>query len=105
MHTSGLGAVGHTHIRQHTSAYVSIRRRMHTGGLGGVGKLLDDARVVGAYKRPRNTYTSPYRSNTSPYVTLRHMSPYVSMRQLTSAYVSIRQHTSAYGSIREGAAR
>jgi hypothetical protein len=73
---------------------------MHTGGLGGVGKLLDDQRVVGAYKRPRNTYTSAYvsiRQNTSAYVSIRqHTSAYVSIRQHTSAYVSIHQHTAAY---------
>jgi hypothetical protein len=55
-----------TCVRQHTSAYVSIRQ--HT----------------------------PYSAAASLNTCVRHTSVYVSIRQHTSAYVSIRQHTSAY---------
>jgi hypothetical protein len=72
-------------IRQHTSAYVSIRQ-------------------PSAYVSIRQ-HTSAYvsiRQHTSAYVSIRqHTSAYVSIRQHTSAYVSIRQHTSAYVSIRQ----
>jgi hypothetical protein len=57
----------HMHIRQHTSAYDSIRQPLGMPG-------------------------SP-----AAYVSIRqHTSAYVSIRQHTPAYVSIRQHTSAY---------
>jgi hypothetical protein len=59
--------VNHASIRQHKSAYVSIRRG----------------------SRPRG-------SRIYIYTLCQHTSAYVSIRQHTSAYVSIRQHTSAY---------
>ncbi len=62
-----------TAIRQHTSAYVSIRCA------------------------PKHTHSS-IDPRSDRYVSIRqHTSAYVSIRQHTSAYVSIRQHTSAYG--------
>jgi hypothetical protein len=62
-------------MRQHTSAYVSIR-----------------SGYVGIRRR-----TSAYVSIRQHTVRIRrHTSAYVSIRQHTSAYVSIRQHTSAY---------
>jgi hypothetical protein len=70
-------------IRQHASAYVSIRQ--HTGRQGA----------------PVLNTTAAYvsiRQHTSAYFSIRqHTLAYVSIRQHTSAYVSIRQHTSAYG--------
>jgi len=49
--------------------------------------------------KPRAQARHPQPSS-SPYVTIQHMSPYVSIRHHTSAYFSIRQHTSAFVSIR-----
>jgi hypothetical protein len=57
----------HTYMRQHTSAYVSIRQH-----------CILVARVLAL-------------APLSPY----NMYAYVSIRQHTPAYVSIRQHTSA----------
>jgi hypothetical protein len=73
-------------IRQHTSAYVSIRQ--HTAPL-----------QLQAPLQLRCQYL--YFLYYSAYVSIRqHTSAYVSMRQHTSAYVSIRQHTSAYVALR-----
>ncbi len=64
-------------IRQHTSAYVSIRSNLISS--------------------PLPTVKVPYiRQHT--YIS-QDTSAYVSIRQHTPAYVSIRQHTSAYGRI------
>jgi hypothetical protein len=57
------------YVRQHSSAYVSIRQR-----------------------RDRGPTCSSIRQHTSAYVSI--YAAYVSIRQHTSAYVSIRQHTS-----------
>ena len=73
-------------IRQHTSAYVSIRQ--HTNLLGKLGSLRHDLDVEGKDERE-----------------VLHTSAYVSIRQHTSAYVSIRQHTSAYVNIEPGVSR
>jgi hypothetical protein len=104
------------HIRQHTSAYVSIRQ--HTSAY-----MYSRSSDIG-YASPVCAHTSAYvsiRQHTSAYVSIRqHLSireavisgtprlfariayvTYVSIRQHTSAYVSIRQHTSAYVSIRQ----
>jgi hypothetical protein len=70
-------------LRQHTSAYVSIRQ--HTSGVHSVHQRLPQ----------RLHYAAP-----SAYVSIRqHTSAYVSIRQHTTAYDSIRQHTSAHVSI------
>jgi hypothetical protein len=62
-------------IREHTSAYVSIRQRLACGRLR------------------RRKGRSP---SATAYVSIRqHTSAFISMRQHASAYVSIRQHTSA----------
>jgi hypothetical protein len=71
-------------IRQHTPAYVSIRRHLGDGSVA----------MLAAYVS--------IRQHTPAYVSIRqHMPAYVSIRQHTSAYVSIRQHPSAYVSIRQ----
>jgi hypothetical protein len=75
-------------IRQHTSAYVSIRQHSYCTKL----------------RTFCTEHTSAYvsiRQHTSAYASIRqHTSAYASIRQHTPAYVSIRQHTSAYVSIR-----
>ncbi len=69
-------------MRQHTSAYVSIRRTSH--------------------KTCTPFASASIRPHTSAYVSIRqHTSAYVSIRQHTSAYVSIRLHMPAYVSIRQ----
>jgi hypothetical protein len=60
-------------LRQHTSAYVSIRA----------------ASIAAAYPTGSDALHTSAPSQ-------QHTSAYVSIRQHTSAYVSIRQHTSAY---------
>ncbi len=94
-------------IRQHTSAYVSIRQAYVS---------ICQMRICSRAQHSQQ-HTSAYvsiRQHTSAYVSIRqHTSAYVkcesavgrstlnSIRQHTSAYVSIRQHTSAYVSIRQ----
>ena len=68
----------HVSIRQHTSAYVSIRQHEEQVVVQGVLEVLDDA-----LQR-----ASAIRQHTGR------------IRQHTSAYVSIRQHTSAYVSMK-----
>jgi hypothetical protein len=76
-------------LRQHTSAYVSIRQ--HT-------PEVEDERVAcNLHVRRTSAYVS-IGQHTSAYVSMRQHTAYVSIRQHT-AYVSIR-HTSAYVSIR-----
>jgi hypothetical protein len=85
-----LSIVPYVSIRQHTSAYVSIR--------GAEGYLS----IV--------PYVS-IRQHTSAYVSIRQRTsaygaPKATYQQcLTSAYVSIRQHTSAYVSVRQHTGR
>jgi hypothetical protein len=70
-------------IRQHTSAYVSIRRKETlTRCVRACGCICSGVQALIRY----NYYTSAY----------------VSIRQHTSAYVSIRQQTSAYPKRRRG---
>ncbi len=95
-HTSAYVSIRHLRasaptcsIRQHTSAYVSIRQ--HTSAYVTCVQVLQPSAYVSI------------RQHTSAYVTCVQVlqpSAYVSIRQHTSAYVSIRQHTSAYVSIR-----
>jgi hypothetical protein len=73
-------------MRQHTSAYVSIRQHTSSNAVS----LYQVFAGEGAAGALNSAFIAP---------------AYVSIRQHTSAYVSIRQHTSAYVSIRhEGAA-
>jgi hypothetical protein len=95
--------VAYVSIRQHTSAYVSIRH------------ILASTSTPVYANRWCTEHTSAHvstRQHTSAYVSIRqptsadvsrrqHTSADVSKRQHTSAYVSIRQHTSAYVSIRQ----
>jgi hypothetical protein len=103
-------------IRQHTSAYVSIRQ--HTAGV----QLARDSITC------KHTSYVSIRQHTSAYVSIRqHTSAYVSIRWHTAggvqlaqeiakgeagwgngratSYVSIRQHTSAYVSLRPNGRR
>jgi hypothetical protein len=84
-------------IRQHTSAYLSIRQHSR-----GTDVFPRDIRLLPT--------PSPacIRQHTSAYVSIRqHTSAYLSIREdssllpLLPEYVSIRQHTSAYVSIRQ----
>jgi hypothetical protein len=118
-HTSAFCRSSHTwrarkSIRQHTSAYVSIRQHSvarHTPGAPGRGggrcriRRGSSRACVRAGVSYACTLHTPYvsiRQHTSAYVSIRqHTSAYVSIRQHTSAYVSIRQHTSAYVSIHQ----
>ncbi len=114
-------------IRQHTSAYVSIRQHEHTSAYvstrqhtlpvfslyqyaaplaGSMAFCHADAAGGGGGIPPPGLATAAEarKSSTCTYVSIRqHVSAYVSICQYTSAYVSIRQHTSAYVSIREPA--
>ncbi len=93
-------------IRQHTSAYVSIRQHTSTYLASNVlqqawGRLLPTAGlacvacVAGVAVEPPPAVALCARPLRAPaYVSIR-------QRQHTSAYVSIRQHTSAYVSIRQ----
>jgi hypothetical protein len=82
-------------IRQHTSAYVSIRNKKTCA----LNALQQPAYV--SIRQHTSAYVSIHQ-HTSAYVSIRqHTSAYVSIRQHTSAHVSIRQHTSAYVSIRQ----
>jgi hypothetical protein len=84
-------------IRQHTSAYVSIRQRLRQERAP-----LPHASAAAAGSAPAPPAYVSIRQHTSAYVSIRqHTSAYVSIRQHTSAYVSIRQHTSAYASMRQ----
>jgi hypothetical protein len=75
-------------MRQHTSAYVSIRQQL-------LAVVAREDRV-----RCSRRHKSSIRQHTSAYVSIRqHTSEYVSIRQHTSEYVSIRQHTSASGAL------
>jgi hypothetical protein len=95
-------------IRQHTSAYVSIRIRQQNG-LDDIQRLCCHAPTLWPASLHASAYVSMrqglgfrvrLRHHTSAYVSIRqHTSAYVSIRQHTSAYVSIRQHTSAYVSV------
>jgi hypothetical protein len=104
-------------IRQHTSAYVSIRqhtlkrqwerrRRQHTSAYVSIRQHTSAyvKEAVGeeeAYRAERPVRRTHVHAATCAYVSIRqHTSACVSIRQHTSAYVSIRQHTSAYVSIR-----
>jgi hypothetical protein len=84
-------------IRQHTSAYVSIRSA-HTSA---------HTSASSALRREPPRRSAPLLPAPVAYVSIRqHTSAYVSIRQHTAAYVSIRvlfrvQHSSAYVSIRE----
>jgi hypothetical protein len=84
-------------IRQHTSAYVSIRISAYVSirkARSPMGKL--DRRPVA---RIHTLSSSEVCGDWLAYVSMRqHTSAYVSIR--ISAYVSIRQHTSAYASRR-----
>jgi hypothetical protein len=100
-------------IRQHTSAYVSIRQHsfsMRPGGSNATSTALPQPL---AYVSIR---LHSIRQHTAAYVSIRHFHRPPggraanrclhyrhngSIRQHTSAYVSIRQHTSAYVSIRQ----
>ncbi len=71
-------------IRQHTSAYASIRQKM---------------RVT-----PCSKHTSAYvsiRQHTPAYTSIRQKMRITPCSKVRPAYVSIRQHTSAYVSIRQ----
>jgi hypothetical protein len=107
-------------MRQHTSAYVSIRHlervevvrgceaaqacvsiRQHTSAYvtwNALRSCVGVRRLKCEWRRRRRAEisfaTSTAFKHASAYV--QHASAYVSMRQHTSAYVSIRQHTSAY---------
>jgi hypothetical protein len=87
-------------IRQHTSAYVSIRQ--HTSlPIHQQAAFLHTSYV--SIRQHTLAHVS-IRQHTSAYLSIpQHTSTsaYVSIRQHTSAYVSIRQHTSAYVSIRQ----
>ncbi len=106
-------------IRQHTSAYVSMRQ--HTRSIRQlkpayvrVPALVEEAVVNTSVREldapvPTCQHTSAYvsiRQHTPAYASIAYANlmrpcPPVSKRQHTSAYVSIRQHTSAYVSIRQ----
>jgi hypothetical protein len=109
-------------MRQHTSAYVSIRQ--HTlQPAAACAELRRQPLAVGvsancrefrctcrwlkcALPLSRSASVISRRQHTSAYVSIRqHTSAYVSIRQHTSAYVSIRQHTSAYVSVHLSSAR
>ena len=78
------------HLRQHTSAYVSVCQ--HTSY--SLAMLVCSARRCSNSAAASASCVS-IRQHTSAYVNIR------SIRQHTSVYVSIRQHTPAYVSIRE----
>jgi hypothetical protein len=94
-------------IRQHTSAYVSIRQ--HTCVTCTL--LVPQHTSAHANVRQHPSASISIHQHTSAYVSIRSCPPpccapcmprtsaYVSIRQHTSAYASIRQHTSAYASI------
>ncbi len=90
-------------IRQHTSAYVSFSIRLYSGALRhfwGSSKALVRALVGSTKGSIKALWRLSIRQHTSAHVSIRqHTSAYVSMQQHTSACVSIRQHTSAYVSI------
>jgi hypothetical protein len=115
-------------IRQHTSAYVSIRQQAsacdHTSDCDfwAVALTLLHLSIISPLslslkEATLRQHTSAYvsiRQNKSAYVSIRlalyaisggcRNSPaYISIRQHTSAYVSLRQHTPAYASIRQHA--
>jgi hypothetical protein len=97
-------------VRQHTSAYVSIRMPPAPGHLMREETVAYAAALAArCAARKSSASVRILRQHTSAYVSIRqHTSAYVSIRQHTSAYVSIRQHTSAYVSIlpaRHGRAR
>jgi hypothetical protein len=83
-------------MRQHTSAYVSIRQ---------CGEMQHFLRQHLAYTAYVSIRQHSIRQHTSAFVERGpggvQESEYASIRQHTSAYVSIRQHTSAYVSIRQ----
>ncbi len=84
-------------IRQHTSAYVSIRQQALPAHKLVVLKYYETCCPPDVFQwRLCRRGNAAYRPHTSAYVSMRqHTSAYVSIRQHTSAYVSIRQHTSA----------
>jgi hypothetical protein len=88
-------------IRQHTSAYVSIREKCRQQTTAYVSP--NTSAYVNAYRPPATSAYVSIRQHTSAYVSIRERIPasrHARIRQHTSAYVRIRQHTSAYVSIR-----
>jgi hypothetical protein len=108
-----------TCIRQHTSAYVSIRQlrslartlrpltpayvsiRQHTSAYVSIRQLRSLARTL----RPLTPAYVSVRQHTSAYATReerrKELPATISIRQRTSAYVSIRQHSSAFATREE----
>ncbi len=78
-------------IRQHTSAYVSIRQQQRAARITLTRLYMSLRRHTSAYV----AYVS-IRQHTSAYVARARFSVPAPQPQHTSAYVSIRQHTSAY---------
>jgi hypothetical protein len=87
-------------IRQHTSAYVSIRQHTHKTHHPFASDPEHPPPAAGctcAFASRPNEGTRSSCPYTSAYVSIRqHTSAYVCIRLHASAYVSIRQHTSAY---------
>ncbi len=79
----------------HTSAYVSMRQ--HASACVSQHTRIDRAHRMSLLELPVSA------SACARLLKILHTSAYVSIRQHTSAYVSIRQHTSAYVSIRVSA--
>jgi isocitrate/isopropylmalate dehydrogenase len=90
-------------IRQHTSAYASIGRRISIRQHAG-GSVTDVGLACVSIRQHASAYVS-IRQHTPAYISIhQHTSAYASIRHIrqhTSAYASIRQHTSAYVSIRQ----
>jgi hypothetical protein len=97
-----LGSAACVSIRQHTSAYVSMR---HTAPSTRISRLRQHTPAYVSIRQHASYGTQhfdqPPAQHTPAYVSIRrHASACVSIRQHMSAYVSIRQHTSAYVSMR-----
>jgi hypothetical protein len=119
-----------SHLRQHTSAYVSIRQhtsayvsiRQHTSAYVSICGIaaLEGGGTHATHSLENRGDTDEREEEVGPHgrehieqerhvvdqvreqpPPVTHTSAYVSIRQHTSAYVSIRQHTAAYVSIRE----
>jgi hypothetical protein len=96
------GVSAYVSIRQHTSAYVSIRSAyvsIRTSAYVSMRQICLPQCEEPPERAPRR---ASIRQHTSAYASIRqHASAYASIRQHTSAYVSIRQHTSAYVRMRQ----